>query len=155
KIAVMWRNALAGSRDLYSAISTDRGRTFAPARKLGSATWTLNACPMDGGAIAWTGQPEPEAVWRRDTTIYLGRADRPEAKLAANAMQPLIVSTPAGRNMLWENDGNLVLQLASTDPAPFAKKARAASLISLPDGRLAIAWESSLTGAPRLLFAVP
>ncbi|KAJ3054740.1 hypothetical protein HK102_011471, partial [Quaeritorhiza haematococci] len=48
----MWRNSLKGARDLFLADSSDGGRTFSPAEKLGRGTWPLNACPMDGGAVA-------------------------------------------------------------------------------------------------------
>jgi hypothetical protein len=52
---VMWRNQLAGARDMYLAHSEDNGQTFSQAVKLGRGTWPLNACPMDGGGLA-TGQ---------------------------------------------------------------------------------------------------
>ena len=47
---VMWRNALNGSRDFYVTSSTD-GVHFTAARKLGTGTWKLDACPMDGGGF--------------------------------------------------------------------------------------------------------
>ena len=52
RVAVMWRNWLNGSRDMFAALSSDGGKTFATAQKLGSGTWKLNGCPMDGGSIA-------------------------------------------------------------------------------------------------------
>jgi len=52
EIAVMWRNWLGGSRDLYLSTSRD-GRTFSAAQKLSTGTWKLNACPMDGGSLAY------------------------------------------------------------------------------------------------------
>ena len=55
-VSVMFRNALGGSRDMYVARSTDGGRTFPPAAKVGAGTWKLEACPMDGGALAVDGR---------------------------------------------------------------------------------------------------
>ncbi len=51
RVAIMFRNNLDGHRDMYVAESKD-GVTFSSARKLGTGSWTLNACPMDGGAVA-------------------------------------------------------------------------------------------------------
>ena len=51
----MFRNNVNGSRDEYLVESRDGGRSFAAARKLGSGTWPLNGCPMDGGGLAIEG----------------------------------------------------------------------------------------------------
>ncbi len=45
------------------------GATFGPAVKQGTGSWPLDACPMDGGAIATAGGTV-HTVWRRETTIY-------------------------------------------------------------------------------------
>src|SRR5207253_1724526 len=60
-VQVMWRNWLGGARDMYVTQSTDGGRTFKTAEKIGSGTWLLNACPMDGGSISG-----PYFLWRRE-----------------------------------------------------------------------------------------
>ena len=52
KLHVMWRNSLQGARDMYMTSSTDGGATFSAGVKLGSGTWPLDACPMDGGYLA-------------------------------------------------------------------------------------------------------
>ncbi len=39
KLHVMWRNDLAGARDMYLVSSPDGGRTFGPPLKLGEGTW--------------------------------------------------------------------------------------------------------------------
>jgi Neuraminidase (sialidase) len=51
QIIVMWRNWLAGNRDMYIARSPD-GTRFSQAEKIGTQSWPLNACPMDGGGLA-------------------------------------------------------------------------------------------------------
>ena len=56
---------------MYIATSRDGGRSFASAAKLGSKSWLLKACPMDGGAVAVNGAGEFAAVWRRDREIFL------------------------------------------------------------------------------------
>src|SRR5260370_42231016 len=50
RISAMWRNVVDGSRDLYVSSSAD-GVHFGAARKLGDATWKLDACPMGGGGV--------------------------------------------------------------------------------------------------------
>src|SRR4051812_16369185 len=52
EIYVMFRNWLNGKRDMYIVASSDGGASFGGAQKLGSGSWALNGCPMDGGAIA-------------------------------------------------------------------------------------------------------
>ena len=66
RILVMWRNALAGSRDLYWASSTDGGKTFSAGKKLGIGTWLLSACPMDGGDLTVDRDGVAETIWRRE-----------------------------------------------------------------------------------------
>lgn len=50
-IAIMFRNWLNGERDLYCIQSLNGGKTFGEAEKLGTGTWKLDGCPMDGGGI--------------------------------------------------------------------------------------------------------
>ena len=53
EIAAMWRNWLGGSRDMWAAMSTDGGKTFPKPTKLGTGSWPLKGCPMDGSSIAF------------------------------------------------------------------------------------------------------
>jgi hypothetical protein len=69
-VFVMFRNWLNGNRDLYLAHSSDGGNTFAAAQKLGTGSWALNGCPMDGGGIVINNNGNPETVWRRKNKIY-------------------------------------------------------------------------------------
>lgn len=64
-VRVMWRNWIAGSRDMYTVSSADGGKTFAAPAKLGLGTWPLNGCPMDGGGLAG-----PYSIWRRASAVY-------------------------------------------------------------------------------------
>ena len=40
-------------------------------RKLGNGTWPLDACPIDGGAIAFDERGNAVSTWRRDQRVYL------------------------------------------------------------------------------------
>ncbi len=70
-IHVMWRNVLSGSRDFYLAESKD-GEHFGAARKVGEGTWKLDACPMDGGGMAFD-RGRIVTVWRRESEIFFDR----------------------------------------------------------------------------------
>lgn len=78
RVVIMFRNWLHGSRDLYLVQSNDRGRSFDRARKLGSGTWKLNACPMDGGGIVIDGKGQVHTVWRREDKVYYCRPNGKE-----------------------------------------------------------------------------
>ncbi|SDL97276.1 sialidase family protein [Siphonobacter aquaeclarae] len=80
-IAVLFRNWLNGSRDLYLSQSRNGGQSFSSAEKLGLGTWKLNACPMDGGGLAVTGPASFLTAWRRESSLYLCRPGQPEALL--------------------------------------------------------------------------
>ncbi|GAC1422647.1 MAG: hypothetical protein NVS9B7_24570 [Flavisolibacter sp.] len=69
-VAVMFRNWLKGSRDLYLTESTNGGETFASPEKLGSGTWKLNGCPMDGGGVTIDEHHQVLTTWQREGVVY-------------------------------------------------------------------------------------
>src|SRR4029434_6883546 len=71
RLHVMWRNSLGGNRDMFWASSDDNGKSFKPAVKLGVGSWKLDACPMDGGAMAVARDGKLAAAWRRDKEVFL------------------------------------------------------------------------------------
>jgi hypothetical protein len=152
RVAVMWRNWLGGARDLYLTTSADRGRTFTAPQKVGSGTWKLNGCPMDGGALAFNPEGKPFAVWRREKTVFASATPTEESRLAEASLQPVVAFGRGGAYVLWERDGNLTLQRGMSAPARFATNASAASMASTPDGRVVVVWESAAAGS-KTLFA--
>jgi hypothetical protein len=101
KIHVLWRNDLAGSRDMYHAVSSDGGKTFAKAQKLGTGTWPLDRCPMDGGSIAAGANGEPATVWRRDKSIYLFGAGSSQELELGRGEQPWLTASSKGPIAVW------------------------------------------------------
>jgi len=69
-VGIMFRNWLNGSRDLYLLQSSNKGKSFRPAQKLGSGTWKLNGCPMDGGGITIDPSGGIHTAWQRDGLVY-------------------------------------------------------------------------------------
>lgn len=98
-IAIMFRNWLNGSRDLYVVRSANAGQTFSDAQKMGLDTWKLNGCPMDGGGIRLSASNQIQTTWQRKGLIYFAQGTDPEVyigkgktcSLTGNATQAAIV----------------------------------------------------------------
>jgi len=150
EIAAMWRNWLGGSRDMWAAISTDGGRSFPQPQKLGTGSWPLKGCPMDGGGIAFSPAGDWLAAWRRERAAYSGTSEAPEKLLAVNAVQPVVGFAGKTPLMLWESDGALVLQRGPEAAIHFAKSASSAAVASGPDSAIVV-WESN-AGAEKTIL---
>lgn len=98
---VMWRNSLAGQRDMYHAVSKDSGKSFGKAQKLGIGSWPLDSCPMDGGNLAILSDGKLATTWRRDKTVYFhGGGMAKEVELGPGE-QPWIAATKEGPIAVW------------------------------------------------------
>jgi BNR repeat protein len=98
---VMWRNSLAGNRDMYVCKSTDGGKTFGEAAKLGQGTWPLNTCPMDGGAVAALAPDQLATAWRREKQVFLTVPGEPKERLLGPGEQPWIAAAADGPYVVW------------------------------------------------------
>jgi len=140
-LTVMFRNDLAGNRDMYWLQSRDRGQSWSKAEQFGKGHWTLNACPMDGGALMLTADGRPLSVWRRGSEIFQAEAGKPEERLgpgkdaamagnlvlwttpegvvsrkglvAAGGSYPATVSVPGGVLAAWEAQGKVLTKVIS------------------------------------------
>lgn len=136
---VMFRNSLAGARDLYVARSTDGGASFAPAQKLGRGTWKLEACPMDGGGLAFSGKTsQPETVWRREGTVFTSSLTGPEAAVAPGT-DCVLAPAPNGVALAWQKSGTLYVQRPGE--APQAVGAGKLPVLASSGRSLLCAWE--------------
>ena len=125
---------------MYLARSKD-GVGFSAPEKLGTGTWKLNACPMDGGGLVTT-QTGIVTVWRRDRSLFFDRPGSPEIEIGEGTD----VSISASRNGLyaiWTTPAGIVVR------APDDKHARSTgekgsfpSIAALPGGGAIAAWES-------------
>jgi hypothetical protein len=141
EFAVMWRNALDGSRDLYTLRLRD-GKPVGVARKLGAGTWKLNACPMDGGGIASAGGAVVTA-WRRERDVYLAEPGKPEVKLAAG-QDVAVAANGRGAYVIWSTPHGIQLHRPDRDaPLPLSESGGYPSIVALPDGALLAAWEDN------------
>lgn len=155
QIAVMWRNSIAGARDMFLSVSKDNGKSFAPASKLGTGTWTLDACPMDGGTLAFDSKGEILTIWRRNTSIYLTSATEAEKLVAEDGRHPIIASGKGGAFLVWEANGGLMASSAATPaPAVLANMATFAAAAPIAGGGSVVVWESRAGDKPTLAGTV-
>jgi hypothetical protein len=141
RILVMWRNWLAGSRDMYLARSSD-GMTFSAPERLGTGTWKLNACPMDGGGLAVSSRGIM-TVWRRDHDLFL---DRPREKEVAigEGRDVAIAAGPDGVYVIWSAPRGIeVLAPGRNQPVTVAPQGSFPSIVALPRGGALAAWEDA------------
>jgi hypothetical protein len=145
KLHVLWRNQLGGDRDMFLTSSGDGGRTFDTPRKLGLGTWTLKACPMDGGGLAADAAGTVQTVWRRQQTIYRCADGKPEESLGTGEQG----RAARGRDGVWltwitKRPGTLlVLAPGAKEPTALAERALDPAIASSTDGRgpVVLVWE--------------
>lgn len=138
-LQVMWRNWLGGARDPYMATSTDGGQTFGSAIKLGTGTWLLNACPMDGGGMAADAQGGIWSVWRRMDHVIAAAPDGTERDLG-KGKDPAIAIGRSGMVVAWTMDGIRVVRKAG---GPVELLDAAGSYVDLAGSEYVVAaWES-------------
>jgi hypothetical protein len=112
EVAVMFRNSLDGNRDMYVARAVDG--QFRDAVKLGAESWLLNACPMDGGGLAFAGDALV-AVWRRDTGVFVSTADVRERRLG-EGRDPSISAIGSRYDIAWSSPAGLMVSRGDEPP---------------------------------------
>lgn len=147
---VMWRNSLKGARDLYLTSSSDGGKSFGPAEKLGRGTWPLNACPMDGGAVAAGPDGRVETVWMRAGAMFAAKPGEAERSLG-RGVQGWAAFGADGPCSVWleERPGKLLaLMPAASSPLTLAERANDPVVAAAPNGRgpVVVAWEDKADG---------
>lgn len=146
-VAILWRNLLAGMRDMYLVRSSDGGRTFGPAAKLGRGSWALQACPMDGGGVA-TSDGRVTTVWRREDVVFSADPGAPEESLGRGRNAVVAFGAP-GLVRAWQTpDGNVVLQTNGAAATPVGRGGFA-SFGAAPGskGEVVLVWEDPERGA--------
>jgi hypothetical protein len=138
-LAVMWRNSIEGSRDMWLTTRAKGASQFTSARKLGEGTWKINGCPHDGGTIVALGGGKFGAVWQREGQVYLIRADGAEVALG-KGRQPAAAATDKGPLVIWNDGTQLVAsgEALRTPPKTKFSEGRFPSLAALPGGKGAV-----------------
>ena len=163
-VHVLFRNALAGNRDMYVSTSRDGGATFQPAKKLGQGAWKLDACPMDGGMLAQGAKGELVTVWRRGGEIFTASSSGGKSStggkefLLGRGEQPWVTSSANGPVVVWTagREGDLWLQSAGgRQPQKLAGSARDPMVTAAVGGKgpVIACWESKRDGQSVVLAA--
>ncbi|MCW5515700.1 sialidase family protein [Muriicola sp. Z0-33] len=113
-LTVMFRNNINGARDLHFTRSTDKGDSFSVPEKLGSGTWKINGCPMDGGGLTIDNNGELNTIWKRKGEIFLSSSSSSEEKIgpgrfpaiSANDEHTYIVFSNADAITTIDSDNN-------------------------------------------------
>jgi hypothetical protein len=138
-LELMWRNVLGGARDLY-LIRASRNRSFEKPVKLGSKSWMINACPMDGGGLTRDGSRTITA-WRRGTEVFTAQPGKPEIRLGDG--KDVAIAASAGRTYVaWVRGAELVSWIDGKSET-LANKAAYPSLAALSSGGVVAAWEEN------------
>jgi hypothetical protein len=132
---------------MYLAMSHDQGETFEPASKLGKDSWPLNACPMDGGAIAISASGKVEAVWRREDEVFLTEAGNLTEQRLGFGLQPWAATDEHGLYAVWLSSRTGTLYLATSansQTKELADHAQCPVVAAHPAGQgpVVVAWES-------------
>jgi hypothetical protein len=143
----MWRNSLDGNRDLYMATSTNGGKSFGNAAKLGRGSWKLEGCPMDGGALAVTSPGKVTTIWRRQKEIYRTDAGGQAERLLGAGEQPWAAATAEGPWLVWvsRRGGDLFLSTPKAEQPVKLAEAATDPMVVAPlagDGPAIVVWET-------------
>jgi hypothetical protein len=145
-LAVLFRNNVDGARDMYIVESAD-GITWTP-RKVGTGTWRLAACPMDGGDLTFDGE-RPIAVWRRENRLFWTVGAGAEHHLAegrngaiAFAGEPVFV---------WSGSAGLMTRRGEDGPNELLDARGAFASAAVVPGGAVVAWETAAGIETRLL----
>lgn len=117
-IQVLFRNSLAGNRDMFLAsVTQDGGEINVNSRQLGNEHWKLNACPMDGGMLSIDAKGLVSTVWRRGSEIFIATDDKSHERLIGIGEQPWITSTKDGPIVVWctRRGGELKMKIDSDE----------------------------------------
>ena len=113
-IYVMFRNNLAGSRDMYLTQSSDKGLTFDNPRKLGLETWPLNGCPMDGGGLMAANSGEVATTWQREGKVYFSTPEEAEVMIGVGRA-PAIDAGSKGIYIAWTSGEKVMIKVPDND----------------------------------------
>lgn len=140
-VYVMFRNELEGARDLYLAHSKDGGKTFSAAEKLGTGTWMLKQCPMDGGAVSTDTKGNVGTTWRRENTVYYSEPGKAEIKIGEGRASSL-VKTSKGNYLAWQQGNDIMVLMPDQLTPEILSSGTYPRLASMSDGSVMCMWES-------------
>ena len=139
---IMFRNVADGMRDMYLADWQLPG-TVSPAQKLGAGSWSIEACPMDGGGIARY-RAGVISAWRRDHTVYLDQPGQREMALGEGKDVSLAVGAD-GPYVAWSNARGIQVHTPSGKVLCLSQTGAYPVLAAAENGWVLAAWEQDGT----------
>ena len=139
-ITVLFRNWINGNRDMYLIQSRDGGNSFDDAKKLGSASWKLNGCPMDGGGLAIDKNGNINTVWRREDKILTTLPGIPEKQLGVG--KSCTIETINDKNIYTWIEKNNIVVLKSDGKKIMLGKGSSPILKAIDDKKAICIWEN-------------
>jgi len=139
-VYVMFRNWLNGNRDLYLIHSSNGGKTFGNAEKLGRGSWELNGCPMDGGNLAINENGQVQTVWKRKENIFTAMPDVPEINIGKG--RGCTIETVNNKNIYSWTEGEEVIFVTSNGEKKVLGKGTQPVLKTLDKDYAICVWEN-------------
>jgi hypothetical protein len=139
-VAIMFRNWLNGSRDLYVTRSSNGGRTFAAAQKLGMDTWKLNGCPMDGGGLIIDPSNTVQTTWQRKGIVYYCQPGQPEIYIG-NGRSCSISGSGTNSIINYQNRDTVKLVLLKSRKTQVVGNGSFLKSAVLPNDKIICVWE--------------
>ncbi len=140
EVAIMFRNWLNGSRDLYLLKSLNGGVSFAAAEKLGMDTWKLNGCPMDGGGITIDNSNVIRTTWQRKGMVYYAEPGKLEINIGKGRNCSISGAGEHTALTFEENDTVKVIMLKNKNEVIVGQGSFLKS-IQLPGNKILFVWE--------------
>ena len=139
-VAIMFRNWLNGSRDLYLATSSNKGQTFNAAVKLGNGTWKMNACTMDGGGLNFNADNTINTTWQRQGAVYYCKPGEDEKELAKG--RDCSISTGQNQILVAMSDAGIIkYKNVRSNAETIVGKGSYLKTIILPNNKVLCVWE--------------
>lgn len=138
-IVIMFRNWLKGSRDLYLLQSYNKGKKFYEVEKLGTGTWKLNGCPMDGGGVTISEKQDVTTVWQRQGSIYYSKPTKIESKIGVG--RNCSITSSDNPVFTWQEGNKLKLKELSKPVFEDVGEGSFLKTIRTKDNHILCTWE--------------
>jgi hypothetical protein len=136
-IAIMFRNWLNGSRDLYLTTSANGGKDFTSAQKLGNGTWLLKGCPMDGGGLTIDSRNEIRTAWQREGQVFYAEPGKLEQRIGEGRHVGM-----TGKIVTWERGSDLIIKVIDQAEQKIGE-GTALKVLELKDKTKLFVWETN------------
>ena len=138
---------------MYVSRSSDGGKTFSAAQKVGTGTWMLNACPMDGGGLAISADDKITTFWRRNRQMFVCTAGTAE-QLVGEGEQGWAAAGQQGAYLTWleRRGGALRIKTPQGKPETIAQEADDPVIAASLSGKspVVVVWKSADAASPRI-----